>query len=147
MSGFIEGEDRHQASLALGLELYQLFDGIIQDRRANPRDDLASLLANGRIDGEYLPYKELISYYTIVATAGHVDHGKSSLVRALTGTDPDRLEEVAHPDALDELTHAFAVLAVLGPAHDLGELLRALLARSGALQPAPVGIPDLSVVR
>jgi selenocysteine-specific elongation factor len=30
---------------------------------------------------------------TVVATAGHVDHGKSSLVRALTGTDPDRLEE------------------------------------------------------
>jgi selenocysteine-specific elongation factor len=30
---------------------------------------------------------------TVVATAGHVDHGKSSLVMALTGTDPDRLEE------------------------------------------------------
>jgi selenocysteine-specific elongation factor len=30
---------------------------------------------------------------TVVATAGHVDHGKSSLVLALTGTDPDRLEE------------------------------------------------------
>lgn len=30
---------------------------------------------------------------TIIATAGHVDHGKSSLVRALTGTDPDRLSE------------------------------------------------------
>ena len=30
---------------------------------------------------------------TVVATAGHVDHGKSSLVRALTGTDPDRLDE------------------------------------------------------
>src|SRR6185312_8726430 len=29
----------------------------------------------------------------LVATAGHVDHGKSSLVRALTGTDPDRFEE------------------------------------------------------
>ena len=29
----------------------------------------------------------------ILATAGHVDHGKSSLVRALTGTDPDRLPE------------------------------------------------------
>jgi selenocysteine-specific elongation factor len=28
-----------------------------------------------------------------VATAGHVDHGKSTLVRALTGTDPDRLDE------------------------------------------------------
>ncbi|MFP5486941.1 MAG: selenocysteine-specific translation elongation factor [Acidimicrobiia bacterium] len=29
----------------------------------------------------------------MVATAGHVDHGKSSLVLALTGTDPDRFEE------------------------------------------------------
>jgi len=30
---------------------------------------------------------------TVIATAGHVDHGKSSLIRALTGTDPDRLSE------------------------------------------------------
>jgi selenocysteine-specific elongation factor len=29
----------------------------------------------------------------LIATAGHVDHGKSSLVNALTGVDPDRLEE------------------------------------------------------
>ena len=29
----------------------------------------------------------------IVATAGHVDHGKTSLVRQLTGVDTDRLEE------------------------------------------------------
>src|SRR5687768_7935653 len=29
----------------------------------------------------------------IIATAGHVDHGKSALIEALTGTDPDRLPE------------------------------------------------------
>jgi selenocysteine-specific translation elongation factor len=29
----------------------------------------------------------------IVATAGHVDHGKSAIVKALIGTDPDRLPE------------------------------------------------------
>src|SRR2546421_10711381 len=33
------------------------------------------------------------SRHFILATAGHVDHGKSSLVKALTGTDPDRLPE------------------------------------------------------
>ncbi|MEX0789638.1 MAG: GTP-binding protein, partial [Actinomycetota bacterium] len=29
----------------------------------------------------------------VIGTAGHVDHGKSTLVNALTGIDPDRLEE------------------------------------------------------
>src|SRR5688572_12754639 len=29
----------------------------------------------------------------VIGTAGHVDHGKSALVRALTGIDPDRLQE------------------------------------------------------
>ncbi len=38
----------------------------------------------------------------IVGTAGHVDHGKSSLVRALTGTDPDRwIEERLRGMTLD----------------------------------------------
>ncbi|MBE3074602.1 MAG: GTP-binding protein, partial [Actinobacteria bacterium] len=29
----------------------------------------------------------------VIGTAGHIDHGKSALVRALTGIDPDRLKE------------------------------------------------------
>ncbi len=32
-------------------------------------------------------------FRAVVGTAGHIDHGKSSLVKALTGTDPDRLKE------------------------------------------------------
>ena len=31
--------------------------------------------------------------HVVIGTAGHIDHGKSSLVQALTGTDPDRLQE------------------------------------------------------
>ena len=31
--------------------------------------------------------------HAILATAGHIDHGKSSLVKALSGIDPDRLPE------------------------------------------------------
>ena len=30
--------------------------------------------------------------YVVVGTAGHIDHGKSALIEALTGTDPDRRE-------------------------------------------------------
>ena len=32
-------------------------------------------------------------HYVILGTAGHIDHGKSALVKALTGIDPDRLKE------------------------------------------------------
>lgn len=31
--------------------------------------------------------------HIIIGTAGHVDHGKSCLIKALTGIDPDRLKE------------------------------------------------------
>jgi selenocysteine-specific elongation factor len=31
--------------------------------------------------------------HVVIGTAGHIDHGKSALVLALTGTDPDRLQE------------------------------------------------------
>ena len=43
----------------------------------------------------------------VVATAGHVDHGKSTLVRALTGTDPDRLEEEQRRGLTIELGYAW----------------------------------------
>ena len=52
-------------------DLYEYFDRMTDERRARPTEDLASYIANGKIDGEYLPFKELISYYIIVATAGH----------------------------------------------------------------------------
>lgn len=46
----------------------------------------------------------------VVATAGHVDHGKSSLVRALTGTDPDRFPEEKERGLTIDLGFAFTEL-------------------------------------
>ncbi|MEV0593469.1 selenocysteine-specific translation elongation factor [Nonomuraea cavernae] len=46
----------------------------------------------------------------VVATAGHVDHGKSTLVRALTGMEPDRLEEERRRGLTIELGYAWAAL-------------------------------------
>jgi selenocysteine-specific elongation factor len=50
----------------------------------------------------------------VVATAGHVDHGKSTLVRALTGTDPDRLDEERRRGLSIELGYAWTELADVG---------------------------------
>jgi len=43
----------------------------------------------------------------VIGTAGHVDHGKSALVKALTGTDPDRLREEKQRQMTIELGFAF----------------------------------------
>ncbi|TDI41040.1 MAG: selenocysteine-specific translation elongation factor [Acidobacteria bacterium] len=45
--------------------------------------------------------------HVVIGTAGHIDHGKSALVRALTGTDPDRLKEEKERGITIELGFAF----------------------------------------
>ena len=45
--------------------------------------------------------------HVIIGTAGHIDHGKSTLVQALTGTDPDRLEEEKRRGITIDLGFAF----------------------------------------
>ena len=47
----------------------------------------------------------------IVGTAGHIDHGKTTLVRALTGVDTDRLKEEKARGISIELGYAYAPLA------------------------------------
>src|SRR5512132_4611399 len=57
--------------------------------------------------------RQMTEKHFILATAGHVDHGKSALVKALTGTDPDRLpEEKARRITIDL---GFAELNLAGP--------------------------------
>jgi selenocysteine-specific elongation factor len=46
----------------------------------------------------------------VVATAGHVDHGKSTLIRRITGIDPDRLEEEKRRGLTIELGYAWSTL-------------------------------------
>jgi cytochrome P450 len=52
-------------------EFGEYFGRMTEDRRKCPKDDIASIISNAAIDGEPLGLLELISYYVIVATAGH----------------------------------------------------------------------------
>ena len=64
------------------MDFYQYFAKITADRRANPKDDLASVIANSKINGEPISEFEALSYYVIVATAGH-DTTSSSTAGAM----------------------------------------------------------------
>ena len=50
----------------------------------------------------------------VVCTAGHVDHGKSTLVTALTGRDPDRLAEEKRRGLTIDLGFAWTTLPDVG---------------------------------
>jgi cytochrome P450 len=52
-------------------DMFAYFLRTAESRRANPTSDLATVIANGLIDGTQIPDRETISYYIIVATAGH----------------------------------------------------------------------------
>jgi cytochrome P450 len=60
--------DEQMAAL---LDFFAYFQALTAARRADPTDDLASAIANARVDGEYLSDFDTASYYVIVATAGH----------------------------------------------------------------------------
>jgi cytochrome P450 len=60
-----------EAQLKVLLEFFSYFNDLTASRRAHPTDDLASAIANARVDGEPLSDIDTASYYVIVATAGH----------------------------------------------------------------------------
>lgn len=95
-----EGEDRLGAAKALAVDFFQLFNEIIEDRRARPRDDLATVLANGRVDGEPMGPMETLGYFLIVFTAGH-DTTKNALVGGLQALaeHPEEFQKLKrHPE-------------------------------------------------
>lgn len=71
------------------------FAQIAADRRANPTDDVASVIANARVDGELLPDRDMAGYYIIMAAAGHdtTSATMSGAMQALAN-DPEEFARV-----------------------------------------------------
>ncbi len=75
--------------------MFQYFGAITEDRKKNPRDDLSTIIANGQIDGQPLDPMQQLSYYVIVATAGH-DTTSSTVAGGL-------LQLIKNPDQMAKL--------------------------------------------
>ncbi|HVZ91993.1 MAG TPA: cytochrome P450 [Rhizomicrobium sp.] len=84
------------------MDFFVYFNKMTAERRAHPGEDLASVIANGKVNGCPLGDLETASYYIIVATAGH-DTTSSTIAGGLRALieNPDELEKLkANPDLL-----------------------------------------------
>lgn len=84
-----------EEQLPVLLDFFNYFAALTAQRRATPTDDLASTIANARIDGAPLSDVDTASYYVILATAGH-DTTSAAIAGGLRAL-------VEHPDQLDRL--------------------------------------------
>jgi cytochrome P450 len=75
-------EARQLVVQATMMDFFNYFNALTEDRRARPREDVASTIANATIDGEPISALDAMSYYLIVATAGH-DTTSSSTAGAM----------------------------------------------------------------
>ena len=91
-----DAEDASAKTMESIMRFIQYFNELTADRQSGPRDDLASVIANGQIAGCPMGEVERLWYYIIVATAGH-----DTTSYALSGGMEALLR---HPDQLRVLT-------------------------------------------
>jgi cytochrome P450 len=84
-----------EESMAVLLEMFGYFNELTASRRSTPTEDLASAIANATIDGAPLSDIDTVSYYLIIATAGH-DTTSAVISGGLHAL-------IDHPDQLERL--------------------------------------------
>ncbi|RAY17315.1 cytochrome P450 [Actinomadura craniellae] len=91
-----------EEQLAALLDFFAYFQRLTAARRAEPTEDLASAIANARVDGEPLSDLDAASYYVIIATAGH-DTTSSTISGGLHAL-------IEHPDQLARLRNDLGLM-------------------------------------
>ena len=87
--------------MAIIQDFFVYFTKLTEDRRANPTGDMASVVANAKINGEDLTMIQTISYYVITATAGH-DTTASAIAGGLLALieNPEQLQRLKNDPSL-----------------------------------------------
>ncbi len=109
MTGSLDSETQRSRSqgdhmLQVVQEIFEFFKPIAADRRAKPRNDLASIIANATIDGKPVPELTVFSYYLTVAVAGH-DTTSASISGGLLALmqNPEEMQKLRAKPALMRL--------------------------------------------
>lgn len=84
-----------EENMGVLMDFFTYFTALVKERKANPRDDLATILATALVDGEPMEELDQISYFIITATAGH------DTTSATIGGGMKALIE--HPEQLEKL--------------------------------------------
>jgi len=84
-------------------EFFDYFTRMAAERRRNPKDDLATVIAQGRVNGAAMGDLETASYYAVIATAGHDTTAAASAggLLALMERPGDWAKLKANPELLD----------------------------------------------
>ncbi|MFT6958877.1 MAG: cytochrome P450 [Halieaceae bacterium] len=91
-----------ESGLSVITDFFDYFGKIIEDRKINPTDDLASVIANADVDGKPMDAFDQISYFIIAASAGHdttsatISSGMKALIE-----HPEQLQKWAGNPELD----------------------------------------------
>lgn len=68
---FQRGRTTEETIMSARNELFQYFSDLSAKRRANPKDDIVSVVAAGRVEGKLLEPFDLLSYYLLLVVAGN----------------------------------------------------------------------------
>jgi cholest-4-en-3-one 26-monooxygenase len=67
----LPGETPEEAGMRARIDLHQYFDGLVERRRAEPQQDLVTLLTESELDGKPLTPQQLVSYCELLVEAGN----------------------------------------------------------------------------
>ena len=101
-SGALQDPENALAALqSVIADFITYFNALTESRRKEPKEDVATVIANGQVNGQPLGAFEAMSYYIIVATAGH-DTTSSTTAHALwaMAENPDQFRKVKENPAL-----------------------------------------------
>jgi len=67
----VEGKTPEESSRDTMIELFTYFTKLVEEKRKNPADDLITLFAEAEIDGEKLPFMDILAWCLIIVIAGN----------------------------------------------------------------------------